>query len=465
MTASEVSRLAMPNSSEFARAAPSTARSAARKAAVASFIGSTIEWYDFLVFGQGAALIFNKLFFPQSTPLMGTLASLATFGVGFLARPIGGAVFGHYGDRIGRKSALVITLLLMGGATFAIGLLPTFFQLGIWAPILLVLLRLVQGFAVGGEWGGSVLMSVEHAPESRRGLYGSWPQMGIPLALILATSILALISTILSEDAFLAWGWRIPFLLSAVLVIVGLVIRLRISEPPVFVRLQQEGRQTKAPLMLILRHTKKQVALIVGSQTGVNVGFYTVTVFGLTYATTHAGIPRSAALLALVIAAVVDLIAIPLFGALSDKLGRRPVLLGGTIFFGLFMYPFFLLVETGSPTLLCVALIGALAFGHAPVYAVTSVFLAESFKAQARYSGISLGYQLAGVVSSGPTPFIGAALVAAYGGFLPIVIMMFIGSIVAAVCFSIMGETRNSDFTAAAHSHPPAEALPFNVRT
>jgi metabolite-proton symporter len=420
-------------------------RHSPRKVAAASFIGSTIEWYDFLVYSQAAALVFGKLFFPQSTALAGTLASLATFGAGFLARPIGGIVFGHLGDRIGRKAALVMTLLMMGGATMAVGLLPTFSQSGIWAPIALVALRLIQGFAVGGEWGGAVLMSVEHAPAGRRAFYGSFPQMGIPLALILATSTLALVSTVLTEDEFLGWGWRIPFLLSGLLVVVGLVIRLSIEETPVFRRLQREGQQVRLPVMELVRGSKKQIALTIGSQTGVNIGFHVVTVFALAYATTYAGVSRNATLIALVIASVVDLVAMPVFALLADVVGRKPVLVGGTVFFGLFMYPFFLLISSGHPVLLRVGLAAALALGHAPVYAVTATFFAESFGARTRYSGISLGYQLAGAISSGPTPFLAAALVAVYGGFVPIVIMMLAGSVIAALCFMSLPETLRSD--------------------
>ena len=413
----------------------------------ASMIGTTIEWYDFVIYSQAAALFFGPLFFPTYGRTMGALAGFATFGVGFIARPIGAIVFGHFGDRVGRKTTLVTTLTLMGFATLAVGLLPTYDEIGIWAPITLVSLRLVQGFAVGGEWGGAVLMAVEHAPSNRRGFYGSWPQLGTPMSLIIATAILALLSASMSNDAFLSWGWRIPFLLSALLVGVGLFIRLRISESPAFLQLQSEKRLLKAPVLDVWKRAKLHTLLVVGAQTAVNVGYYVVAVFGLSYATSGAGASRTAALVALIVGAAADLVAVPLFGTLSDKVGRRPVLLGGSVFVGLFGYPFFLMVQSGNAALLTLALSAGLAFGHAPIYSTMSTFFAEGYEARSRYSGLSIAYHLGGTISSGPTPFVAGALVAWYGGFLPVVVMLAMAGAVSVLCISLLDETYGRDMS------------------
>ena len=296
--------------------------------AVASMIGTTIEWYDFFLYGTAAALIFNRLFFPTFDPLVGTLASFGTYTVGFVARPIGGIVIGHYGDRIGRKSMLVLTLLIMGVATFGIGLLPTYAQVGPWAAVSLVVLRLAQGFAVGGEWGGAVLMAVEHAPAGRRGFYGSWPQLGVPAGLLLSTAVFAQFAR-LPEDQFLSWGWRVPFLLSLLLVGVGLIIRLQIQETPAFTRLKAAQTEARRPIIELLRSQRKEVLLAMGARLAENGAFYIYTVFVLVYGTQKVGLDRQTVLNGVLIAAACALVAIPVCGALSDRLGRRPVYLFG----------------------------------------------------------------------------------------------------------------------------------------
>lgn len=413
-----------------------------RKVAFASLVGTSIEWYDFFIYGQAAALIFNGLFFPNLNPAIGALAGLATFGVGFVARPIGGFVFGHFGDRIGRKTALVTTLVLMGSATLLVGLLPTYQQIGIWAPILLVVLRLVQGFAVGGEWGGAVLMAVEHAPANKRGFYGSWPQMGIPIGLISATAVLYFLSIGLDEEAFTAWGWRVPFIASILLVAVGLVIRLKVSESPLFKKLSAAGDHLKVPILDVFRYAWKRTILAIFAQASVNVSFYVISVYALTYATQTTGASRSDTLIALIVAALFDLVAIPVWASVSDKVGRRPIVIFGSLFLGVFMYPFFLLVQTGSVLMLTIAITVGLVFGHAPAYAVLASFLSETFDAKSRYSGVSLAYQLSGALISGPAPLVAAALVVAYGGFGPVVIMAIIAAIVSVICVLALKETR-----------------------
>lgn len=416
-----------------------------RKVAFASLVGTSIEWYDFFIYGQAAALVFNVLFFPNLDPALGVLAGLATFGVGFVARPIGGIIFGHFGDRIGRKTALVTTLLLMGTATFLVGVLPTFDQIGIWAPILLVVLRLVQGFAVGGEWGGAVLMAVEHAPKGKRGFYGSWPQMGIPIGLISASTILYALSVGLPEEQFLAWGWRVPFLASMILVIVGLVIRLKVSESPLFKKLQEEGKNLKVPLLDVLKNAWGRTLLAIFMQASVNVGFYVIGTYSISYAATYVGMTRGETLVALMIAAVLDLIAIPVWAMVSDRVGRKPILIFGSVVLGVFMYPFFLMVQSGDVVLLTIAISIGLVFGHAPVYALLSSVLSETFDAKSRYSGVSLSYQLSGAIISGPTPLVAAALViGADGSFTPVVVMALIAAAVSVICLVFLKETRDS---------------------
>ncbi|MBA2513329.1 MAG: MHS family MFS transporter, partial [Solirubrobacterales bacterium] len=316
-----------------------------RKVALASFIGTTIEWYDYFIFGTAAALVFNQLFFPNVDPIIGTLAAFATFGVGFVARPLGGAIFGHYGDRIGRKAMLVLTLLTMGIATFLIGLLPTHETIGIWAPVLLVVLRLIQGFGVGGEWGGAVLMAVEHSPRNRRGFYGSWPQMGVPAGLLLSTAIFSIFSRFTTDAQFLAWGWRVPFLLSIILIGVGLFIRLALLETPAFRQVQETGTQARMPIVDVLRTYPKGVLLVIGMRIAENGSFFVFSVFVLAYGTEQLGLANSTLLAGVLIAAAVQLFAVPVWGALSDKIGRRPVYMGGAVFSLLFAFPFFWLIN------------------------------------------------------------------------------------------------------------------------
>ncbi|HKA15387.1 MAG TPA: MFS transporter [Myxococcota bacterium] len=411
-----------------------------RLVAFASLIGTTIEWYDFFLYGTAAALVFNRLYFPTFDPRMGTLAAFATYTVGFVARPIGGIVIGHYGDRVGRKSMLVLTLMIMGIATFCIGLLPTYEQIGLWSAVALVVLRTAQGFGVGGEWGGAVLMAVEHAPGHARGFYGSWPQIGVPAGLLLSTAVFALAAS-LPEDQFLSWGWRIPFLLSIVLVGVGLIIRLRIIESPAFTRIKRERGEARQPVVEVLRTHPKEVLLAMGARVADNSSFYVYTVFLLVYGTQKVGLDRQIVLNAILIGSACMLPAIPFCGALSDRVGRRPVYLFGAGFTVLFAYPLFWLIDTASPPLVWLALAIALAVAHAPMYGPQAAFLAELFGTRVRYSGASLGAQLSTVLAGGLSPFIATALLPyGRGALASYLIVMALVSIAAVFLAS---ETRH----------------------
>jgi len=385
-----------------------------RKVALASFIGTTIEWYDFFLYGTAAALAFGVLFFPSEDPLVGLMLAFAVFGVGFFARPIGAVFFGHFGDRIGRKTMLVVTLLLMGTATVLMGLLPTYSTVGIWAPLLLVILRFLQGFAVGGEWGGAVLMAVEHAPSGRRGFYGSWPQMGAPTGL--ALSLLAFTALApLSQEQFLAWGWRIPFLASVVLIGVGLFVRLKIVESPAFERVRESNTAHRLPVVDLIRFHPKNLVLGAGAYIGVNTFLYILTVFMISYTTETLGLSRGAALGGVLVGAAAAIFAIPAFAALADRVGRRPVYMGGIVVMALFAFPFFWLVDTGIAPLVWLAILLGYV-GSAAMYGPAAAFFSELFPVRVRYSGTSLGLQLGAVLGGGFAPFIATALLAWSGG-------------------------------------------------
>jgi MHS family shikimate/dehydroshikimate transporter-like MFS transporter len=385
-----------------------------RRIAFASFIGTAVDWYDFYLYGTTAALVFPKLFFPQLSAFSAILASFGTFGVAFVARPVGGILFGHFGDRIGRKSMLVLTLMLMGSATFLIGLVPTFNQAGYVAPALLILLRFLQGLAVGGEWGGATLMVVEHAPEKTRYFYAAWPQTGAAIGLLLSSGVFAAFSA-LPDEQFFTWGWRVPFLLSIVLVAVGLFIRLRIVESPVFARIKHLGIASRAPVIEVLRDHPVAIILAIGVSFVIFVETYIINTFVLSYATGQIGVARGVMLTGLVVASLALFSGSMGAGMLAARFGTRAVALTGALMGCLLAFPFFWLIDTGSPLLIWIAM-GLLSIGDGLIYGVSGALTAELFPARLRYSGISFSQQMAGLPGGALTPLIAAALVNWSGG-------------------------------------------------
>ena len=427
--------------------------SSVRRIIVASLVGTSLEWYDFFIYGTAAALVFNKVFFPGFEPLVGTLLAFATYAVGFVARPLGGVVFGHYGDKLGRKNVLIFTLLLMGVSTFLIGVLPTYATIGVWAPIILVLLRFLQGLGLGGEWGGAVLMTMESGDPKRRGLNASWPQVGVPIGLLLANGVLSLMDAVTSDSAFQSWGWRVPFLLSAVLVLVGLWIRLTIAESPLFRELETSDTKARAPIVDVLRTYPKRVLLAIGARVGVDVAFYSFVLFITTYVVTYLKLPDSYALNAVLIAAACQVVLIPWFGVLSDRFGRRPVYLFGAIGAAVWVFVFFALLDTGSFVLIVLATVVALVL-HAAMYGPQASFIAEMFPTRVRYTGASMGYQLAGILGGAVAPIVSVALLDKYDTSLVVSLYVVAMLAITAACVAAAPETSRVDLHA-----DPAEGL------
>jgi MHS family shikimate/dehydroshikimate transporter-like MFS transporter len=388
-----------------------------RRVAGATLIGTSIEWFDFFVYGAAAALVFNKLFFPTANPLTGTLLALSTFGVGFVARPFGGVVFAHFGDRIGRKSMLVLSVVLMGGGTFVVGLLPTYATIGIAAPILLVLLRIVQGIGLGGEWGAAAVMAVEYAPAHRRGFFGSFPQTGVPAGMLIANTSLLIMSAVVSDEAFLSWGWRVPFLASIVLVAVGIVIRLRVAESPVFEQAKSAGKIERQPVLAVLRRQPGNVLRAAGLRFAENSTFYIHTTFVLTYGTVVLGMARGDLLLAVIVSSAIGLVSIPFYGWACDRWGRRPVVLWGSVVLLAMSWPYFWALDTRSVPLIVLATVIAVNVGNSAVYAPQPAYFSELFEPEVRYSGASIGAQGASVFAGGLAPVIATALLDATGGY------------------------------------------------
>ena len=423
----------MPNQAET--------RTPLRRVIAASLIGTTIEWYDFFLYGSAAALVFNKLFFPSFDPLVGTLLAFATYAVGFVARPLGGIVFGHFGDRIGRKKLLMWSLVMMGLATVLIGLLPGYNSIGIWAPAGLILLRLVQGFAVGGEWGGAVLMAAEYGDAKRRGFWASWPQAGVPLGSLLSAGILAIMAGLQSEADFVAWRWRIPFLLSGLLVIVGWYIRNRVAETPMFEKaLEEAGIPPKLPAMEVFRERPRAVLLGAGLRVGENIGYYVLTVFSLTFLVDVARESRSLALDALLIGAAVQFMAIPLLAALSDRIGRRPVYATGAFGLAIFIFLFFPMLASGSDSAIIIAIVIGLVL-HGAMYAPQAAFITELFPTRIRYSGVSIAYQLTSIFAGSLAPIIALWLYKDLGSSVPVSIYVAVACAISGVSALLARET------------------------
>lgn len=422
-------------------------RSAQMRAIVwASVIGTTVEWYDFLIYGTAAALVFNKLFFPSFDPFMGTLAAFGSYAVGFVARPFGGAVFGHFGDRTGRKTMLTLTMLIMGAGTFLIGCLPTYASIGVWAPILLIALRLLQGIGIGGEWGGAVLMVIEHAPAGRRGFYGSLVQVGFPLGVAASTGTFLYMSQVMAEADFLAWGWRLPFLLSAVLIGVGLFIRLRLQETPAFARVREES-VAKAPLLDVLLRQPRTFLIAVGMKVSEVAWVYVLTVFSIVYATTRLGLPRTLILNGILLAALAELVTIPLFGALSDRVGRKPLYIVGAILSAVLAFPVFWLLETRDPTVVVLTLVVAMSLTHGLMFGPQAAYMPELFGTRTRYSGASLGCQVSAALSGGFAPIVAASLLAWAGATWPISLYLIALAAITLAAVLASRDTANLDIT------------------
>jgi metabolite-proton symporter len=424
-------------------------RRALVEAVIASTVGTTIEWYDFFLYGTAAALIFPKLFFPEQAEPRGQILSFLTFTAGFVARPVGGVVFGHLGDRMGRKSTLVVTLLLMGLSTLVIGLLPTYEQIGPAAPLLLTLLRVVQGLGVGGEWGGAVLLALETGHRGKRGFYASWPQVGVPLGLLASTGAFALTRRLVPEPAFSDWGWRVPFFLSGLLIAVGLVIRLRILETPLFRQLQRRNQIAEVPVLETLRRNWREVLLAAGGRLSENSCFYLFSAYALTYGKTVLGVEERVVLAAVNVAAAVECFTIPLYGLLSDRWSRKAVYTGGCLFLIAFALPYYALLETREPVWITVATVVALAGGHALLYSVQAALIPELFGTRVRYTGASIGYQLAAPIAGGLSPVVAIWLVQTFPGqFWPLAQYVILVSVVSLACVRGLAETSRKDLSA-----------------
>ena len=417
-----------------------------RRAVIASTIGTAIEWYDFFLYSTVTGLVFAKLFFPHSDPWVGTLEAFAIYAVGFVARPIGAAIFGHYGDRIGRKSTLIATLLLMGLATFAVALVPTYQSIGIWGAVLLTVLRFIQGVGVGGEWGGSVLMSMEWArTDNSRGLVASWPQFGVPCGLFLA-NLAVLAFSQMSGDQFLAWGWRIPFALSLVLVGVGLYIRLGILETPVFAKLLAERKVDRTPMLTVIRQHPKEILLSAFARMAEQAPFYIFTAFIFSYGIGTLHVSRDFLLTAVLAASLVSFISIPLFGHLSDRIGRKNMYMIGAVVTGVFGFIYFAMLNTGSEAVIFLAVILSL-IPHDMLYGPQAALIAESFTGRLRYSGASLGYQLASIIAGGPAPLIATWLFATYHSPYAIAIYIAICAVITLVATALMTDYTGKDIS------------------
>jgi metabolite-proton symporter len=417
-----------------------------RRAVIASTIGTAIEWYDFFLYSTVTGLVFAKLFFPHSDPWVGTLEAFGIYAVGFVARPVGAAIFGHYGDRIGRKSTLIATLLLMGLATFAVALVPTYSSIGIWGAVLLTILRFIQGVGVGGEWGGSVLMSMEWArTDSSRGFIASWPQFGVPCGLFLA-NLAVLAFSQMSGEQFLAWGWRIPFGLSLLLVGVGLYIRMGILETPIFAKLLAERKVDRTPMLTVIKRHPKEILLSAFARMAEQAPFYIFTAFVFSYGIETLHVSRNFLLTAVLSASILSFFSIPFFGHVSDRIGRKTMYMIGAVVTGIFGFVYFEMLNTGSATIIFIAVVLSLV-PHDMLYGPQAALIAESFTGRLRYSGSSLGYQLASIIAGGPAPLIATWLFGTYHSSFPIAIYIAICAIITLVATALMTDYTGKDIS------------------
>jgi MFS transporter, MHS family, shikimate and dehydroshikimate transport protein len=425
-----------------------SAKRALVEAVIASTVGTTIEWYDFFLYGTAASLIFPRLFFPEQSEFLGQILAFLTFTAGFVARPLGGVLFGYFGDRVGRKSTLVSTLFLMGLSTMLIGVLPTYQQLGGTAALLLTLLRVIQGIGVGGEWGGAVLLALESGHRGKRGFLASWPQVGVPLGLLVSTGVFAYVRGLMPEQDFLAWGWRVPFLLSGVLIAAGLLIRLRILETPLFQELQRTNQIARAPVTETLLRHWREVLLAAGVRLSENSCFYLFSAYVLSYGTTVLQVNELVLLTAVNVAAAVEIFTIPLFGILSDYWSRKAVYTGGCLFLIAFALPYYALLELRDPVWIILATVLALAGGHAVLYSVQASLIPELFGTRLRYTGASIGYQLAAPIAGGLSPVLAVWLVRTFPGqFWLLALYIIVISVVSLVCVQLLAETSRKDLS------------------
>ncbi len=434
-------------SGRIAAAGALPAASSMRHVLWASVIGTFVEWYDFLIYGTAAALVFNKLFFPSFDPAVGTLAAFGTYAFGFAARPLGGMVFGHFGDRLGRKAMLMLTLLITGGGTFLIGCMPTYAQIGFLAPLLLIVLRFVQGIGLGGEWGGAVLMVVESAPDGRRGLYGSLVQIGFPLGVAASAGIFIPLAAMPAAD-FLSWGWRIPFLLSVLMVAIGLFVRMRLAETPAFRRIQREKDFARRPVLDVILRMPRTFLIAIGMKISEVAWVYVLTVFSVYYATTKLGLPRTLILNGIIVGALLELITLPLAGALSDRFGRKPIYMIGVVLSIAAAFPVFWLLETRDPVTVVIGLALVMNVTHAIGFGIGAAWMPELFGTRVRYSGASLGCQVSAALSGGFAPIIATALMGWVGATWPVSLYLIALGLIAAVAVMAAGETNDADLDA-----------------